>query len=69
MGEFVSPGLELGTATEIVFGPDGNLYVGTTRQLVQQTGPVYYIPGRIPCLQRNNRSVHSRARPAGSCKA
>jgi hypothetical protein len=47
MGEFVSPGPELGTATAIVFGPDGNLYVGTTKQLVQQTGPVYPHTGRI----------------------
>lgn len=47
MGEFVSPGPELGTATAIVFGPDGNLYVGTTKQLVQQTGPVYSHTGRI----------------------
>jgi DNA-binding beta-propeller fold protein YncE len=35
MGEFVSPGDGLGQPSAIAFGPDGNLYVGTTKPLIR----------------------------------
>jgi DNA-binding beta-propeller fold protein YncE len=35
MGEFVSPGDQLGQPSAIAFGPDGNLYVATRKPLIR----------------------------------
>lgn len=46
LGEFVSPSPELGRPIAIIFGPDGNLYVGTTNVVGKHgTGSIY--TGRI----------------------
>jgi DNA-binding beta-propeller fold protein YncE len=46
MGEFVSPGGQLGQPMAIAFGPDGNLYVGTTKPLIR-FGPRVIYTGQI----------------------
>jgi DNA-binding beta-propeller fold protein YncE len=46
MGEFVSPGGQLGRPEAIAFGPDGNLYVGATRSLIR-FGPRPIYTGQI----------------------
>jgi DNA-binding beta-propeller fold protein YncE len=46
MGEFVSPGDQLGRPQAIAFGPDDNLYVGTTKPLIR-FGPRFIYGAQI----------------------